>query len=214
MGFTPDVQWTGNFKEIPTPIGARSGGDDNFRDTKVAFRERFQREHEMELGTDNDLHGIHKVGSGVVETGPSGPTRNYAGESIPASGLESYLRLDRDPFIEDRQFVGEYTSASAWNALTPAVPSDAFDAIPTANYLVDTSANVGFSTMINWVRGRVGGDFHGHIPAVGVVAEIPISGIEYVTTGYIQFSFVGESVEYAKSEASGAPAAIILMGLG
>ncbi len=221
MAFSPSVDWDGDFKENPKGTGSRSLGDDKFRDSKAAFRERFSRSHRMSLSTDNDLHGIHRAGSGksaVEETNPS-----VNSEGSPVLGITGYLNTKKmtDGIPDDGTYAGiigkpfiwqlqSYTGA-AWAGMQAPIPADALDTILSADLLYDTSANVHTSTIITWVRSYLGGDYHGYISATGAIGGEPIHGIRYVTTGMLIYHGLSGTKTILKTAGTSFPAALLMI---
>ncbi len=208
MAFSPDVDWTSTFRELPTPTGARSSGDDEFRDTKTAFRERFARDHNMVLGSDNDLHGIHRAGTGRSSVQHTDPALNAAEEAI--AGLGGYLNTERQDDRIDMFQVRSF-SGSAWAGVAASIPSDHLDALPTSTFLVDSGVNVHASTIISWVRTYLGGDYHGFVPALGTIGGRPVHGIRYVTTSQIIINTLFGTVTWADSNPTHNPVALLMM---
>ena len=210
MAFSPSVDWNGEFKERPKGTGSRSLGDDAFRDTKVGFRERFIREHQMTLGTSNDLDGAHKPGSGRSPIQSTAPTVDYAGKTIPDSDDDGYVYYEPGTY-SDRQIEFNFSESSAWDNVAVPRPADYEDAIPAANHFTDTAANVHTSTIINWLQTHLAGSFHGYTPASGVIGGVPVLGIHKVDSDTLIFQALEEVIELARSSETAAPAALLML---
>ncbi len=215
MAFSPSVDWDGDFKEDPKGTGLRSLGDDKFRDTKVAFRERVERSHSMDVGVDNANHGIHLTGSGRAGYDSGDPTENAAGELMGSIDGYIYVKtqnIETQDTDESRLRVMNEYAGSAWAGIEHEAPSDIGDIIPASHHFISSGGDLHGSTLINWVQSFLGGDYHGYVSCTGVILSEQVTGITYVDSDilyYISASSPSASIE--RSDATSEDGALLML---
>lgn len=82
--------WSSAYELTPAGDDDPSEGDDRIRETKVATRERLEKEHNMDLSEAGlqPRQGLHKAGSAVAFHQASAPTtRNGVALAAADAGL-------------------------------------------------------------------------------------------------------------------------------
>lgn len=105
------------FLAAPADAGLIGDGNENIQDTRMAFQERINLEHDCNLA-DQSRHGVHKQGSAMVEiysgsTGTWPGTRKQTGVALGASdaGYLIYHVVDKTLYVYNG---GTPSSSSSW----------------------------------------------------------------------------------------------------